>query len=208
MLREADATAQEELLAQQEQVSIASVDEIRGVGCDVLARVRDKALAEGAEATQKLEEVVGGLRCVVHTFWQEETVWSGGRKQYLDRIHELESVVTTDTEVRAQAQSEPCLDHEQMEMLGDLYRRINVAMEAGSYEKLPRPGVGGTPTAPGHYILAPQPVAEKLEEIAAKARSAMDAKVWQAFSDVVSEILWWPRCTARRSHRSTSFETH
>lgn len=64
-----------------------------------------------------------------------------------------------------------------MEMLADLYRRVNVALEAADCEKLPRPGVGGTPTASGHFILALQPVVEQLEGIVVKARSAMDAKV-------------------------------
>lgn len=76
-----------------------------------------------------------------------------------------------------------------MEMLGDLYRCINTTMEAGGYGMLPWPGVGGTATAPRHYVLALQPVVEQLEGIAAKARSVMDAKVCHALSDNVSELL-------------------
>lgn len=48
-LREVDAATHEELLAEQEQIFAASIDEIRGVGNDVVARVQNEALAEGAE---------------------------------------------------------------------------------------------------------------------------------------------------------------
>lgn len=47
-----------------------------------------------------------------------------------------------------------------MEMLADLYRCVNVALEAADCERLPWASVGGTPTVPGHYILALQPAAE------------------------------------------------
>lgn len=60
-LREVNAMTHEESLAEREQVSAASVDEIYGVGGDVVARVHDEALAESAMATQKLEEKLGGL---------------------------------------------------------------------------------------------------------------------------------------------------
>lgn len=76
-----------------------------------------------------------------------------------------------------------------MEMLLDLYCRINFGMEATGYGKLPRPGVCGSLTVPGHFVLALRPVVEKLEGITAKAWSVMDAEVRQALSDSVSEIL-------------------
>lgn len=72
---------------------------------------------------------------------------------------------------------DPQRDRVLMEMLADLYCRINVAIEGAGYGKLPRPGVGGSPTASGNYILALQTVAEKLEVIVTKAQSAMDAEV-------------------------------
>lgn len=76
-----------------------------------------------------------------------------------------------------------------MEMLADLYRRINGTMKAAGYGKLPRPGVGSTSTALRHYVLALQPVMEQLDGIAAKARSVMDVEVRQALSNAVSKIF-------------------
>lgn len=112
--------------------------------------------------------------------------WSGENKQYLDRIRELEALVSAVADAWEQAQA---ADGSSVEPRLDLYRHINVAMEAGIYGKLSQPGVGGSPTAPGHYVLALHPVIELLEGVSTKAQSAMDVEVRQVLSYAVSEML-------------------
>lgn len=80
--------------------------------------------------------------------------------RYLDQIRELETTVSARVEARARVHPTdgPSLDPQRdcflMEMLADLYYRVNITLEAVGYEKLPRPSVGGSPTASRHYVLA------------------------------------------------------
>lgn len=144
---------------------------------------------------RKPEQELTSLRHVADALCQEQTFKSGEKRRYLNWIRELEAIVTAMAE--AQAHAEPVGDSSSdlqrdrllMEMLVNLYRLLNVAMESVNYGKLPQPRLSGTPTTPGHYVLALQPVAEQLEAITTKARSAMDAELWQSLSDAVLEIL-------------------